>query len=95
MGYLCGATLEFTGVSKCTKELETVEITVASAATTKKYLIESPILVYGHLITISFPESTANPNAPIALSTSVIVKGLLSDYSQNQVTTALYKILCP
>jgi hypothetical protein len=52
--YLCGATLEFIGVSKRTKELESAEITVASAAT-KKYLIESPILVDGHLITISLP----------------------------------------
>jgi hypothetical protein len=93
-GYLCGATLEFIGVSKRTKELETTEITIASAAT-KKYLIESPILVDGHLITISLPESTANPNAPVALSTSVIVKGLPIDYSQNQVTAALHKLLHP
>jgi hypothetical protein len=94
LGYLYGATLEFIGVSKRTKELESAKITVASAAT-KKYLLESPILVDNHLITISLPESTANPNAPVALSTSVIVKGLPIDYSQNQITIALHKLLRP
>jgi hypothetical protein len=86
LGYLYGATLEFIGVSKRTKELESAKITVASAAT-KKYLLESPILVDNHLITISLPESTANPN--------VIVKGLPIDYSQNQITIALHKLLRP
>ena len=95
LGYLCGATLEFIGVSKRSKELETAEITVASAST-KKYLLESPILVDGHLITISLPAAhTSNPNAPVALSTSILVKGLPMDYSQNQVTAALHKLLRP
>ena len=69
LGYLCGATLEFIGVFKCTRELETAEITLAFAST-KKYLIESPILLDGHLITISLPAAhVTNPNAPVALST--------------------------
>ena len=95
LGYLCGATLEFVGVSKRTKELETAEITVASAST-KKYLLESPILVDGHLITISLPAAhVANSNAPVALSTLIIVKGLSIDNSQNQVTATLHKLLRP
>jgi hypothetical protein len=95
LDYLCRATLEFIGVSKRTKELETAEIIVASTST-KRYLLESPILVDGHFITISLPAVYAtNPNAPVALSTSILVKGLLVDYSQNQVTTALHKLLRP
>ena len=95
LGYLCGATLEFIGASKRTRELETVEITVASAST-KRYLLESPILVDGHLIAISLPTAhTSNLNAPVALSTSILVKGLPMDYSQNQVTAALHKLLRP
>ena len=95
LGYLCGATLEFIGVAKRTKDLTTVDITVASTIT-KQYLLDSPILVDNHPIAISLPAtSTANPNAPVALSTSVLVKGLSVDYSQNQVTAALHKLLCP
>ena len=83
------------GVSKCTKELESAEITVALAVT-KKYLLESPILVEGHFISISLPTANdAHPNTPVAFSTSIIVKGVLIDYSQNQVTVALYKLLRP
>ena len=88
LGYLCGATLEFIGVSKHTRDLNTAEITVASAST-KQYLLDSPILVDGQHITISLPAAyAANPNAPVALSTSILVKGLSVDYSQNQVTAA-------
>ena len=95
LGYLCGATIEFIGVSKCTRDLATAEITVASV-TTKQYFLDSPILVDGHHTTISLPAtSIANPNAHVALSTSILVKRLLVDYSQNQVTTALHKLLRP
>ena len=83
------------GVSKRTHEMESAEITVASTAT-KKYLLEFPILVEGHLISISLPTaSETHPNTPVALSTSIIVKGVLVAYSQNQVTAALHKLFRP
>ena len=95
LGYICGATLEFIGVSKHTDEMETAEIIVASTAT-KQYLLEFPIQVDSHLISISLPAAnTIHPNTPIALSTSIIVKGVLVDYSQNQVTATLHKLLRP
>jgi hypothetical protein len=95
LGYLCGATLEFIGVSKRTKEMETAEITVASTVT-KKYLLESPILVAGHRITVTLPaETMLSPTALEALSTSVIVKRLPIDFSQTQITAALHKLLRP
>ena len=95
LGYLLGAPLEFISVSKRTRELESAEITVASIST-KKYLLESPILMEGNLISISLPTvHDTHPNAPVALSTLIIVKGLLVEYSQNRVTTALYKLLRP
>ena len=95
LGYLCGATLEFIGVSKRTRDLDTADVTVASDIT-KQYLLASPILVDGHSITISLPAAyVANPNTPVALSTSIIVKGLSIDYSQNQVTATLHKLLRP
>jgi hypothetical protein len=95
LGYLCGANLEFIGVSKRTKEMESSEITVASAYT-KRYLLESPILIANHRISISLPaETAAYPHAPKALSTSIIVKGLPVDYAQNQITAALHKLLRP
>ena len=75
--------------------METAEITVASVVT-KKYLLESPILVEGHLISISLPiANDAHPSTPFALSTSIIVKGVLVDYSQNQVIAAFHKLLRP
>ena len=95
LGYLCGATLEFIGVTKRTRDLDRAEITVASAPT-KKYLLESPILIDGQHIAIFLPaDHAANPNAPVALLTSILVKGLLVDYSQTQITAAQHKILRP
>jgi hypothetical protein len=95
LGYLCGANLEFIGVSKRTKELESSEITVASAYT-KRYLLESSILIANHRISIFLPAKiVANPHAPEALSTSIIVKGLPVDYAQNHITAALHKLLRP
>lgn len=75
--------------------MESANITVASMST-KKYILDSPILVSGHLISITLPAaSTTHPLAPAALSTSVVVKGLSVEYSQNQVTAALHKLLRP
>lgn len=75
--------------------METAELTVASAAT-KKYLLEFPIQVDSHLISISLPAATTlHPTTSVALSTSIIVKGVPVDYSQNQVTAALHKLLRP
>lgn len=75
--------------------MESADITVASLPT-KQYLLDSPILVEGHLISISLPAaSPAHPHVPIALSTSIIVKGISVEYSQNQVTAALHKLLRP
>ena len=95
LGYLCGVNLKFIKVSKCTKEMESAGVTVASP-TTKKYLLESLILVASHLITISLPTaSETHRNTSIALFTSIIVKGIPIDYSQNQVTGTLHKLLRP
>lgn len=95
LGYLCGAILEFIGVSKRTRDQDTAKITVASAPT-KKYVLDSPILVDGHHITISLPAAhIANLHAPVALSTSILVKGLSVDYSQTQIIVALHKLLSP
>lgn len=69
LGYLYGNPLEFVSVSKRTRELVSAEITVASIST-KNYLLESPILVEGHLVSISLPTAQGtHPSAPIALST--------------------------
>lgn len=95
-GYMAGANLEFIGVSKRTKVLETAEITVASE-TTKRYLLSTPILFDGHRLNISSPSADRPPNSnmPEALTTSILVRGLPVEYSQLQTTAALHKLLSP
>ena len=95
-GYIAGANLEFIGVTKRTKELETAEITVASEPT-KRYLLSTPILFSGHRLHITSPlnDRPANPNAPEALTTSILVRGIPVEYSQLQITAALHKMLSP
>lgn len=96
LGYLAGANLEFVGVSKRTKELKTAEITLASD-TSKRYLLDTPILIDNYRIHITVPSSdkNANSNAPEALTTLILVKGLPIEYSQLQITAALHKMLSP
>ena len=54
--------------SKRTRELESADVTIASPAT-MKYLLESPILVAGHLIAISLPTtSDTHSSTSVALS---------------------------
>ena len=96
LGYIGGTNLEFIGVTKRTKELETAEITVASEHS-KQYLLSTPVLFDGQRLTVTTSSSdrSSNPNAPDALSTSILVRGLPVEYSQIQISAALHKLLGP
>lgn len=93
LGYLTGANLEFIGVTKRTKQLQTAEVTVASELT-KRYLLNTPLLISGQrlIVTSSSLDRTSIPNTPEALTTSILVKGLLVEYSQNDITIAIHKL---
>lgn len=93
LGYIVGANLEFVGVTKRSKELEYAEITVASDRT-KKYLLETPIHLSNTRLHVCLP-STDNSNAPEALSTSILVRGLPMNQPQQNVTAALHRLIGP
>ena len=75
-------------------EQNTAEVTVASN-NTKQYLLKTPIFISGEKLMIQIPsfEPLANPIGPEALSTTILVKGLPIEFSQIQVTVALYRLL--
>jgi hypothetical protein len=93
LGYASGQVMEFVGISKQTPEQDFAEITLI-AEDTKNYLLSSPIFLEGERVTVTtLAPSNSTQNLDAALTTSLIIKGLLMQHSQLQITATVHKLL--
>ena len=93
LGYTSGQTMEFVGISKRLTDQDFAEITLVTEDT-KELLLRSPVFLEGEHVVVSLPSNLQSSNfTPEALTNTLLIKGLLIQQSQLQVTAAVHRLL--